>query len=189
MSRCKSLVLAVLGVAAGAAAAVAPAAAQGHEGHAAPAAVKLDQSVLKWNGETKTLTFALIGGDHGAKSPFNFNGWVDGEVTLVVPEGANVVMSFVNEDGVPHSAEIISAAKPIPNMAGDVAIPRAYTRKALEGMNQGEKDVLRFKAAPAGDYWIFCGVPGHGLSGMYIGFKVDPTVTEPKLVATPKKKG
>jgi len=96
-------------------------------------------------------------------------------------------MNFVNEDGVPHSAEIIDAKKPVPNMAGEPAIPRAYTRKALEGLNQGETDDMRFKATPAGDYRIFCGVPGHGISGMYIGFSVKADAKEARLDLTPKK--
>ncbi len=155
------------------------------------AAPKLDASWVSWQASTKTATFALIAGYPGAKSPFNFNGFVDGELTFLVPTGATVVINFVNDDGVPHSAEVISGSGPIPNMsiAPGVAIPRAYTRKALEGMNQGEKDAMRFTVPTAGDYRIFCGVPGHGLSGMWVWFKVDSAATEAKLVPTPKKTG
>ena len=143
-----------------------------------------DPSWLKWNPDTKTVTFQLIAGVPASSSPFNFNGFTDGKLTLVVPAGAYVVMPFVNEDGVPHSAEVISGTAPIPNMGGDAAIPRAYTIKVLEGMSQGEKDVMRFTAAPAATYRIFCGVPGHGLSGMYIEMKVDPGAQKPSMVPT-----
>jgi uncharacterized cupredoxin-like copper-binding protein len=149
--------------------------------------VKIDPTWLTWDAATTTATFKLIAGMQGGKSPFNFNGFIDDELTLVVPENATVVMNFINEDGVPHSAEVIDAKLPVPNMSGEPAIPRAYTRKALEGLNQGETDVMRFKAAPAGDYRIFCGVPGHGISGMYIGFAVRSDVKEPRLDLTPKK--
>ena len=142
---------------------------------------------LGWDAGTATVTFHLIAGAMGAKSPFNFNGYTDGEFTLVVPENATVVMDFVNEDGVPHSAELIRADIPIPNSSGEPAIPRAYTRKAMEGMNQGETDVMRFKAAPAGSYRIFCGVPGHGVSGMWVGFDVRAGVTEPAMEVGPGK--
>jgi sulfocyanin len=140
-----------------------------------------DASWLKWDAATSTTTFELIGGAPGGKSPFNFNGFVDGELVLTVPENSTVVMNFVNDDGVPHSAEIIDGKKPIPNMSEGPAIPRAYTRKALEGMSQGEKDAMRFKAAPAGEYRIFCGVPGHGISGMWIGFEVKADAKEPSM--------
>jgi hypothetical protein len=167
--RLPALVLAAVGV-------TSPVLAQG----------PIDPTWLTWDAGTTTATFKLIAGLRGGKSPFNFNGYTDDELTLLVPENATVVMNFVNEDGVPHSAEVIDAAKPVPNMSGEPAIPRAYTRKALEGLNQGETDVLRFKAAPSGDYRIFCGVPGHGISGMYIGFSVKADVTAARLELTPR---
>jgi uncharacterized cupredoxin-like copper-binding protein len=41
---------------------------------------------------------------------------------------------------------------------------------------------MRFKAAPTGDYLVFCGVPGHGLSGMWIRLQVRGDVTEPSMI-------
>lgn len=143
-----------------------------------------DPAWLKWNADTKTVTFQLIAGVPASSSPFNFNGFTDGKLTLVVPAGATVVMPFVNEDGVPHSGEVISGTDPIPNMGGTAAIPRAYTINLLEGLPQGGKDVMRFTATPAATYRIFCGVPGHGLSGMYIDMKIDPAAKEPAMVLT-----
>ena len=142
---------------------------------------------LKWNAQTRTVTFELIAGVPGlAKSPFNFDGYTDGELTLVVPEGATTVMNFQNDDGTPHSAQVIKAGTSIPNMAEDEpAILRAYSRAAGEGIAQFGTDVLRFQADPAGEYRIFCGVPGHGLSGMWIRFRVSPEVQEPAMFETP----
>jgi plastocyanin len=105
-----------------------------------------------------------------------------------VPEGATVVMNFVNDDGTPHSAQVIADQRPLPNMAMDQpAIPRAYTRAVSEGIAQFGRDVVRFTAAPAGRYLIYCGVPGHGLSGMWIRLVVGPGVEVPALVETPTK--
>lgn len=143
-----------------------------------------DPAWLKWNAETKTVTFQLIAGVPAAASPFNFNGFTDGKLTLVVPAGATVVMPFVNEDGVPHSAEVASGTGPIPNMGGEAAIPRAYTISLLEGLPQGGKDVMRFTAAPNATYRIICGVPGHAPAGMFIDMKVDPAAKEPAMVLT-----
>ena len=153
-----------------------------------PATRKPDPAWLTWNADTRTVTFQLIAGAPAAPSPFNFNGFTDGNLTLVVPAGATVVMPFVNEDGVPHSAEVISGTGPLPNMGGDTAIPRAYTINLLEGLAQGGKDVMRFTAAPAATYRIFCGVPGHGISGMFIDMRVDPAAKEPSMVVTPSAK-
>lgn len=154
-----------------------------------PAARTADPSWMSWNPATSTTTFKLIGGltGTGAKSPFNFNGFTDGELTLSVPQGSTVVVNFVNDDGTPHSAEVIADKKPLPNMSdGNPAIPRAYTKQALEGIAQGGTDVLRFTAAPAGDYLFFCGVPGHGLSGMWIRLKVTADSAPPRLTVAGK---
>lgn len=155
-----------------------------------PAAAQASASVdtaaagrfLKWDPATKTVTFELIAGLDGGKSPFNFNGYTDGEANLIVPPGVAVVMNFVQKDGTPHSAEIIADKDPMPNIAGEPAIPRAYTNKAAEGLPQEATDVMRFTAPESGSFRIFCGVPGHGLSGMWIRFTVDPAAKAPRFV-------
>jgi hypothetical protein len=145
---------------------------------AAPAAPSSQSQWLKYEAGSNTVTFELIAG------PFNWNGFANGSATLTLPPKANVVMNFVNKDGTPHSAEIISGEGPIPNAAGDPAIPRAYTNKALEGLPQEATDVMRFSVPESGTYRIFCGVPGHGLSGMWIWMKVDPAAKAPSFGPT-----
>ena len=143
----------------------------------APAAAG-EEKWLSYDAATKTVTFELIAG------PFTFNGYRNGGATLVVPPQANVVMNFVNKDGTPHSAIVISGEGPIPNSATDPAIPRAYTTKVLEGLPQEGSDVMRFPVPASGSYRIFCGVPGHGLSGMWIWMKVDPAAKAPSFGPT-----
>jgi sulfocyanin len=140
---------------------------------------------LSYDAATKTVTFALVAGAPGSTSgPFNFNGYTSGAGTLVVPAGAKVVMNFVNEDGTPHSAIVIQGDGPLPNIAGDPAIPGAYTRDVTQGLAQFGKDVLKFSAPATGTYRIICGVPGHALSGMWIWLKVDPAAKTPTFGAT-----
>jgi sulfocyanin len=138
---------------------------------------------VSYDAPTNAVTFALEAGTPGASSPFNFNGYTNGAATLVVPPKSTVVMNFVNLDGTPHSAEVIADKDPMPNAGGDPAIPRAYTNGLTQGLPQGGKDVMRFTAPASGNYRIFCGVPGHGLSGMWIRFNVDPTAKAPNWVA------
>jgi sulfocyanin len=144
---------------------------------AAPAAAGPDQW-LKYDAGSNTVTFELVAG------PFNFNGFTSGGATLTVPAKANVVINFVNKDGTPHSAEVVSGDGPIPNAATDPAIPRAYTNKVLKGLPQEASDAMRFTVAESGTYRMFCGVPGHGLSGMWIWMKVDPTAKTPSFGPT-----
>ena len=146
-----------------------------HQSATAPAAAAPEaKSPLAWDAATKTVTFALSAG------VFDFNGYTNGRATLTVPPKSNVVMNFTQDDGTPHSAIIIDDKEPMPTMAEQPAIPRAYTNKASEGLPQGATDVIKFTAPDSGSYRIFCGVPGHGLSGMWIRFKVDPAATAPK---------
>jgi hypothetical protein len=133
---------------------------------------------LKYDAATNTVTFELIAG------VFSFNGYTSGGATLIVPSKANIVMNFVNKDGTPHSAQIISGEGPLPNAAVDAAIPRAYTNKLLEGLPQEGSDVMRFPVPESGNYRIFCGVPGHGLSGMWIWMRVDPSAKTPSFGPT-----
>jgi sulfocyanin len=133
---------------------------------------------LKYDPATNTVTFELIAG------PFNFNGYRNGEATLVLPPKANVVINFVNKDGTPHSAIVISGEGPVPNSATDPAIPRAYTNKVLEGLPQEASDAMRFPVPESGTYRILCGVPGHGPAGMWIWMKVDPSAKTPSFGPT-----
>jgi sulfocyanin SoxE-like protein len=142
---------------------------------AAPAAEGSPDKWLSYDAATNTVTFELIAG------PFTFNGYRNGEATLALPPKANVVINFVNKDGTPHSAIVISGDGPVPNSATDPAIPRAYTNKVLEGLPQEASDVMRFQVPETGTYRIFCGVPGHGLSGMWIWMKVDPAAKAPSF--------
>jgi sulfocyanin len=139
---------------------------------------------VSYDAATKTVTFALEAGAPGAAGPFNFNGYTNGGATLVVPASSTVVINFVNQDGTPHSAEIIADKDPMPNMGGDPAIPAAYTSNLTQGLPQGGKDVMSFTAPASGSFRIFCGVPGHGLSGMWIRFKVDPAAKSPSWVTS-----
>lgn len=139
---------------------------------------------LSYDAATKTVTFALEAGAPGAAGPFNFNGYASGAATLVVPASSTVVLNFVNLDGTPHSAEVIADMDPMPNAGGDPAIPAAYSKDVTQGLPQGGKDVIRFTAPASGSFRIFCGVPGHGLSGMWIRFKVDPAAKSPSWVTS-----
>ncbi|HEY8105387.1 MAG TPA: sulfocyanin-like copper-binding protein [Gemmatimonadales bacterium] len=136
-----------------------------------------------YDAATNTVTFKLEAGAPGRSGPFNFNGYTNGAATLVVPANSKVVMSFVNDDGTPHSAVIIADTDPMPSMGGDPAIPRAYTKDLTQGMAQGGTDVMKFTTPASGTFRISCGVPGHGLSGMWIRMKVDPSATTPSWIA------
>jgi sulfocyanin len=148
----------------------------------------VDQSWLSWDSATKTVHFKLTAGLTGLNGALNFNGFRDGGLTLIVPAGSPMVVEFENHDGMlPHSAQVILNMTPVPGAAMDqAAIARAYTDKVGEGLPPQSKDRMRFTATPAGEYLFFCGVPGHGLAGMWIRLSVSDTAKAPALLATPK---
>src|SRR2546426_6289988 len=126
----------------------------------------IDPTWLSFNAAARTARFQLIAGLTGLNGALNFNGFSDGGLTLVVPVGWQTEIDFRNHDGMlPHSAEIITARTPLPVQSVAPAIPLAFTLRLDEGLVSEATDTMRFRAQPAGDYMIFCGVPGHGAAG------------------------
>lgn len=147
---------------------------------------RLDTTWLSFDAAAKSVRFQLIAGLTGLNGALNFNGFRDGELTLVVPAGWETRLEFRNHDGMlPHSAEVISPRTPLPAQPVDPAIARAFTLQLAAGIAPEGKDLVRFVAEPAGEYLIFCGVPGHGASGMWIRLRISATAKEPAMLLTP----
>ena len=159
------------------------------QGDAAAPAPAVDPSWLQVDSVTKTVTFQLVAGLTGLNGALNFNGFRDGGLTLTVPVGWTVVMHFRNHDGMlPHSAEIIADAHPLPTGQVAPAFARAFTLRLEQGLISEQTDDLRFIADRGGSYLIFCGVPGHGAAGMWVRLEVSGSVHRPSLAATPAGK-
>lgn len=147
---------------------------------------QVDPTWLRFDAAARTVHFQLIAGLTGLNGALNFNGFRDGELTLVVPVGWKTEIAFRNHDGMlSHSAEVIAPATPLPAQPVDPAIPRARTIKLASGLPPEASDAMRFDAQPAGEYLIFCAVPGHGISGMWIRLRVSATARTPELLLTP----
>ena len=146
----------------------------------------VDPHWLSANSTTKMSRFQLIAGLTGSNGALNFNGYSDGGLTLTIPTGWTVEIDFVNKDGMlPHSAIVVAASLPLQAVPSNAAIPRAFTVRLSEGLPPLGKDTMRFTAAPAGDYFIVCGVPGHATAGMWIRLQVSDAAKSPMLAATP----
>ena len=147
---------------------------------------QVDTKWLTFDTATNTVRFQLIAGLTGLNGALNFNGFRDGELTLVVPVGWKTEIAFSNHDGMlPHSAEVIAPQVPLPTQPVPAVIPRAFTLNLEKGLPPLGTDKMRFVAQPAGDYLIFCGVPGHGAAGMWIRLQVSATARAPALLRTP----
>ena len=156
----------------------------------APAVIELDTTkinqYLSYDARAKTVVITLNVAANSTLGGFNFNGGSSGDQTITVPLGWTVSIDFHNHDAIPHSALVIKNQTPIPTMPADQpAISRAYTNHVSDGLPpQTGNDTMHFTAAPAGDYLIVCGVPGHAATGMYIHFVVSPRSAAPTNTGT-----
>ena len=151
---------------------------------------QVDPAWLTYDAAARSVRFQLIAGLTGLNGALNFNGFRDGELTLVVPLGWHTEMLFRNHDGMlPHSAEVIAPQTPLPTQPVGPAISRAFTLNLATGVPPEGTDDMRFTAEPAGEYLIFCGVPGHGVAGMWIRLRVSATAQTPALLRTPATHG
>jgi hypothetical protein len=134
---------------------------------------------LSYDAATNTVTFKLVAGRSRKKGLLNFNGHADGKATLVVPAKSGVVMQFVNQDSMPHSAVLIPDKDPMPNVIEKPAILHAATRELAVGLPRLGTDEMHFTAPASGSFRIVSGVPGQAVSGMWIRFRVDPAAKQP----------
>ena len=141
------------------------------------------RAALEYDSVTKTVTYPIVSGLTSANSAWNFNGFANGRMTIVVPLGAAVVMPFSNMDGnVPHSFGVTNDnPRNIPPVPGPIVFPGAETRRFETGLRSTERDIVRFTADKAGRYMFPCGVPGHAVGGMWIRFEVSPTARRPEV--------
>ena len=154
---------------------------------AAGAGERLTPSWMSVDAGASDVAMDVVAGFNPSNSSWNFNGYYDGNATVVVPAGWSVRITLTNRDGdVPHSLVVIDdpgSPDDLPLQAGreQAAIPRAYSKSPEQGISAGDQDVVAFKAKEAGDYLWFCGVPGHGQAGMWIHFAVAADADAPYL--------
>jgi|GEM_PF-1492928 sulfocyanin len=142
-----------------------------------PAWVKVDAA-------HRRVAFRVVAAETGANGTLNFNGYANGQMTVTVPVGWHVHIDFVNSGAgaLPHSLEVIRDTKTIPPQGVPPAIPKAETRDLVAGVPPQQSDSLDFTAAPAGRYLWFCGVPSHGISGMWDRFVVSASAKVPSVL-------
>jgi sulfocyanin len=141
-------------------------------------------SWMEVDAASKKVSFHFITAWSATNNGWNFNGYLEGGATVVVPVGWNVRITLYNQDGnYPHSMVVTKpyALDEMPDKATrqEAAISRAFTGGPENGVFAGNEDSLRFKAKKAGKYYLFCGVPGHGLSGMWIHLEISADADKP----------
>lgn len=138
-------------------------------------------SVPDWmsvDDDNETVTIELVSGETDANSSWNYNGYFNGEATVVVPEGYEVTIDLENADqAVAHSVGVDEQIGGYPATYEEVepAFDGAVTSGATEmatATQPGESESITFTASEAGEYALVCYVPAHATQGMWIRFDV-----------------
>jgi hypothetical protein len=151
-----------------------------NEEHRVPSWMKIEK-------EAHLVRLNIVSGFNANNGGLNYNGYFSGDMAVVVPPIWTVDIAFKNNDAMlPHS---LIVTKPFqeggfPDLAGadKVAIPRAYTNDPEQGIPSPKTDSVRFAAKAAGDFYFFCGAPGHGHGGMWVKLKIDAAAETPSIV-------
>ena len=127
----------------------------------------------------RTVTLTLIAGETDANNRWNFNGYANGEATVVVPLGYTVTVNFENRDPAHHhSVGVLARAASYPPFFDeatpvfDGAITSNATSMAEATAPGGGTESITFVASQAGEYALVCPVPANAVTGMWIGFEV-----------------
>ena len=134
----------------------------------------------------KTVSLTLIAAYNNTQSGFNFNGGANGKLTITVPQGDKVSITFTNKASLPHSAEIIAYAKtPAALTSVSPAFKGASSPNPTAGSPAGQTSTFSFTATKAGKYILVCAVPGHIAAGMWDNFVVSKAAKVGSIAVTP----
>jgi sulfocyanin len=146
----------------------------------APATASQELQTPDWyqyDEAANTVTLDIVAGETPDINHWNYNGYGHGEITVVVPVGAQVTINFSNQD--PNLAHSIGVAgfssNPPANLQPDPVFDGAISTNPTDmtaATMTGESETVTFTASQAGEYALACYIPGHAVSGMWIGFTV-----------------
>ena len=149
---------------------------------AAESAPTAELAVPEWmavDHEAQTVTMDIVAGSTDANNHWNYNGYYNGNATIVVPVGYTITINFSNEDQAnPHSVGVDPSAggswpamfeDPQPVFEG--AMTSNPTDMATATM-PGASETITFVADTAGEYTLVCYIPAHAATGMWIFFTV-----------------
>lgn len=150
---------------------------------AAPApAPRGGQTFLAMGTEAKSVNLNVTAALGVAGGGLNFNGFNRGGMTVSVPQGWHVNVTFKNIAlQSPHSAVIdpLNQTKETqPSTKG--AFPGSASPRASEGITSGTQ-FFEFDTGKPGTYALICAIAGHSIGGQWNYFKVTPANSKPSI--------
>jgi sulfocyanin len=141
---------------------------------------------INYNAQTKTVNLTLI--SSYLKDTFNFNGASGGKMTVKVPTGSTVKVTYSNMSTMmPHGAEVVSWTGTLPTSFPPPApaFQGAFSPNYLHGTPAGVTQHFTFKATKAGTYLLICAVRNHVKFGHWAWFIVSNTATKATVTIKP----
>jgi sulfocyanin len=123
----------------------------------------------------KTVSLTVIAAYNNNLSGFNFNGYGKGQLTITVPKGDTVKVTFSNAAPLPHSVQFTTYSKTLPTGGVTDAFKGSHSPNQTNGTTKGVTQKFSFVASKAGKYMMICAVPGHAAAGMWDTFVVSAT--------------
>ncbi|MGH2388675.1 MAG: sulfocyanin-like copper-binding protein [Chloroflexota bacterium] len=130
----------------------------------------------------KVVSLKLVAEFNKNDSGFNFNGASKGQLTVTIPLGDKVNVTFSNNGVLPHSAQVVAFSKTPPTKAVKDAFKGAHSTNLTSGIAKGKVQKFSFTANKAGNYLIICAVPGHASAGMWDKLVVSKTAKSASAV-------
>lgn len=150
---------------------------------------EINPSWMQVDAGKQSVRLRIVAAADGTNGTMNFNGYGNGEMSVIVPLGWTLRVAFENKGlaALPHSLVIIDQVTPLPIEGGVPAFPRALTVKLVAGLLAGETDSFEFVANKEGRFLFFCGVTGHGVAGMWDHLIVSREAKLPSVQVTAKE--
>ncbi len=124
----------------------------------------------------RSVELRLLAGETGADAGFNFDGYSQGRLTVVVPLGWRVDVTCTNRSTeLTHSCAVVEDL-PLSPYGAPLAFPGASVPDARHGLGFGQTARFSFLANRPGRYRIACLVIGHEIDGMWDWLVVEPHV-------------
>jgi len=125
----------------------------------------------------RTVNLTITAGLTPVANHWNFNGYINGQMAINVPEGYTVNIEFTNRDpNMAHSLGISTETQnfsvppqPVPVFEGAIS---QNPGSMVDGTMPGETETITFVAERAGNYSMVCYIPGHTAIGMWVWFNV-----------------
>lgn len=139
-------------------------------------------SWMQFDKNTQTVMLNVTAALSNDNNGFNFNGFSNGAMTVTVPLGWHVNISFMNKStSMPHSLEIVPHSERTLSGGFTPAFSGASTPQPEAGITSGQTQHVTFTADKAGQYAIVCAVPGHSSEGLWDNFVVSSIALMPTI--------